>query len=86
MEKTKIKTVTYKHDDYYIDIVEMDDSFESYIYGKDSSLKMLMFGSAKKQSDCIYFDHVTFDDFMEMVESNLNEYIATYNHLMVSFE
>lgn len=66
-----ITTRTYKYDDQYmIDIVIDGKTYEAWLYNKDYGVKDLMFGSPIGQE--------SFSDFMESVEVNAPDYIATY--------
>ena len=86
------KTTTFADGDFRIDIVEKRTEFEAWIYRKSSGIKTLMFGSGKKQT--IYGEAVTitFDMFVDLVESNLPEYkdgydmdINIYNNAMEDY-
>lgn len=81
MEKLNITTTTYKfNDNYYIDIVELDDTFEAWIYNKDVGDKELMFSVAKDQPDAkIGPKHYTKELFIDLVlANNVYRYIADY--------
>lgn len=87
MKKTNQKITRYEHGDYYIDIVENEDSFEAWITGKKYGTSELMYGSLKKQPRCIYGD-TTRPIFLEMVENSLHfdNYIEDYEQDMEDME
>ena len=57
-------------DGWRIDIVVLNDSFQSWIYHKDYGVKTLMFGVDKRNT--------TYKDFCKMVETNFPEYQTDY--------
>lgn len=75
------QTTSYKvsdFSDYIVDIVEMSDEWEAWLYHKDYAVKMFMFGSLKKQE---LFDGPKEYDlkaFIELVDANVNDYIDVY--------
>lgn len=76
--KAPDKTITYKldesgsEDNFAVDIVENNDSYESWLYNTDCGTKVLMFGITK--------DKISHEEFCGMVLDNLlNEnYIGWY--------
>ena len=71
MTKTEMKTTTYRVADWLIDIVDNGKLWESWLYNEKYGIKSYMFGVFKK--DCN-----TIEDYIEMVEWNLLEYINSY--------
>ena len=72
MKSTSIKTTTYTaHDDIVIDVVELSDVYEAWIYRKNIGLKSLMFEVPKEQQ--------SYDEFLEIVEANIDEHITFYD-------
>lgn len=73
MKKLEIKTTTYDADEgFMVDIVEKPVGPEAWLYHEKYGIKYkyLMFGSTWGQN--------TMEDFLKMVEANLEEYIADY--------
>lgn len=70
MKTTGIRTTTYEHGDFLIDIVEMEDSYEAWLCLKNYGTKSLMFGSGKET--------VTADEFLSLIEASLAEYKLDY--------
>lgn len=70
MKLTSIKTTTFAHGEYLIDIVERDDLFEAWLNKDGNGNKEYMFGLSKG-------DH-TLPDFIEIVECRLYQEIPTY--------
>lgn len=64
----QIVTKTYEvGNGFRVEVTSTDNYRESYIYHKDYGIKSLMFGSED-------YEH----SFLEVVESNLDDYIASY--------
>lgn len=59
------RTMTYKHGDYYVDIVTRDNEYEAWIF-TDESPKFYMFGMPQEQQS--YFE------FYEIARENIDEY------------
>ena len=59
---------------YYIDILDDEENYESWITREGYGVSSIMFGCPKQQRDGI----LTFDDFRSMVIDNLPEYIESY--------
>lgn len=73
------RTTTYKvQDEVYIDIVETDDVYEAWIYKKNNGEKMIMFSCSKDQQPR--------NEFLEMVEANVGEYLAEYERGQEAWE
>lgn len=73
MNKVKeLKTTVYEYGNFYIDITNDGELLEAYLYHKDYGVKNLMFGACLEQ--------FSYDEFVEMVESNLEyePYICNY--------
>ena len=56
--------------DFMVDIVEMEDVFEAYLYRNGYGVKSLMFGVDKAQT--------TKEDFISLVSANLHTHIDHY--------
>ena len=67
------KTETFIHDDFFVDIVSTGKDYEAWLYKKDYSLKMLMFGMPEAQQ--------SYNVFLEIVANSLStkEYQEIYN-------
>ena len=62
---------TYFFDHHYIvDIFNVDDTYEAWLYNREYGIKDLMFGMPVEQQ--------SFDEFLEIVEANVPEYIELY--------
>lgn len=73
MVKLNIKTSTYWiNNDFLVDIVETPENYEAFLYSKDYSIKMSMFGCPISQQ--------SYDYFLELVETNLQEHIEAYKN------
>lgn len=49
MEKTNIKTETYQvNEDYLIDVVTLESSYEAWFYHKDYGIKYLIFDCSRE--------------------------------------
>ena len=71
MIATSNRTITYVYDnDYMVDLVATRDSFESWMYNKDYTTKMFLFGVPKDQQS--YFE------FMQLVKKTIPDYIENY--------
>lgn len=70
MKQTDVKLTRYEAGDYWIDIVELPNEFESWITHKNYGVSDLMFGCPKQQQ--------TLDSFIDLVRCNLADYIALY--------
>ena len=73
----EIKTTTYDAGDgWKVDITEMPGKYEAFLYPENCGVKMLMFSWPTEQND----GHWTVERFIDLVEGNLPEYIATYKN------
>lgn len=70
MEKTDIKITRFKDGDWFIDIVETDELYESWLQHKDYGVSSLMFGLMKKD--------VSFACACEAVKANIDNHKAIY--------
>ena len=68
---TSAKFTQFKRDGFLILIVETDDMFEAWIRHASYGVSDLMFGCPKQQS-------FRYDDFVELVFANADEYIDIY--------
>ena len=72
MIATSNRTMTYSHDNYFVDIVTTGSHYEAWIYRDDyfyrgdKGRKRFMFGRPKDQQS--YFD------FMELVTNSIGDY------------
>lgn len=76
--KLERKTTSYKvsdYSDYIVDIVELPDEWEAWLYRKDMAIKMYMFGFAKKDQNNY---PVSREMFIELVDGNVNDHIDDY--------
>lgn len=76
------KTTSYRvsdYSDYIVDIVELSDEWEAWLYHKNFAVKMFMFGSLKKQELICGRREYDLKAFIELVEANVNDYIDDYN-------
>ena len=76
--KLERKTTSYRvsdYSDYIVDIVELSDEWEAWLYHKDYGVKMLMFGFAKKDQNNYPIPQ---EMFLELVDANVNDYIDDY--------
>lgn len=76
MKKSNIKTITFEVNNepgFFVDIVEDKVEYGAWLYHKDYGIKQFMFGSIKNQ-------HPNIDDFIDMVEANLDnqDYVNGY--------
>lgn len=71
MKELQVITKTYDMGDgYRIDIVELAEEYEAWIYEVSNEVKMLMFGCPKSQQ--------TYEEFLSMVEANFPSYQEDY--------
>ena len=73
-ERKDIIVKTYQISDderWFIETVEADEIYDAYIYDINCGIKMYMFGINKKD--------MAYNDFLEIVESNIEDYYETYN-------
>ena len=62
---------TYCFDSHYmVEIFKVDDTYEAWLYNREYGIKDLMFGMPVEQQ--------SFDEFLEIVEANVPEYIELY--------
>ena len=81
LKRTKGEKITrYETGNYYVDIIEKEDIFESWLTGKGYGISEMMFGSAKEQHH-IDGTRYTVDKkaFCDLVEANLPDYILAYS-------
>lgn len=52
MLKTNVYTFCYK-DNWFVEIVEMDDSIETWLYNDEYGIKSLMFSRSKNDVCCV---------------------------------
>ena len=70
-----IKTTTYDAGDgWRVDIIEMPGEYDAFLYKENYGVKSLMFGCPITQNG----EHWTVKRFIDLVEGNLPEYMATY--------
>jgi len=78
LTKSTEKVSRYEVDDFYVDIIDKDDSYEAWLVGKRYGISSMMFGTAKKNQ----FHGVEYTEtkrnFLKTVESNLDFEIAAY--------
>ena len=77
MNETKIKITRFEHNEYYIDIIEMDDEFEAWICEKEYGVSLFALGLPKYQPT-FQESGLTFASFYEFVEEKLEEFIDEY--------
>lgn len=71
MIKINVEHDSFKHNDFIIDVFKNVNGFhEAWIKHEDYGVSMLMFG--------IDANEFTYSDCLEIVESNIEEYIPTY--------
>lgn len=71
MHMTNIKTDTYHlRDTYFVDIVTDDCTYCAYLLNDLYCTKTLMFG--------VELERNTYEEFLELVEKNAEEYIEGY--------
>ena len=61
--------------DYIVDIIELPEEWEAWLYHKDYCVKMLMFGFVKKDQNNYPIPQ---EMFLELVDANVNDYIDEY--------
>lgn len=84
-ELNHLSTKTYSYfkggaDNYLIDIVaDLDeDTYNAYIYSANYAQKLYMFGMPTDQQ--------SYEDFLEIVDANLEEYIEDYWDMIETLE
>lgn len=75
LERTTTSYRVSDYSDYIVDIVELSDEWEAWLYRKDMAIKMYMFGFAKKDQNNY---PVSREMFMELVDASANDYIDDY--------
>lgn len=70
MERTDTKIIRFKHGDFFVDIVELDDMYEAWLRHKNYGISDMMFGDPKEYGDLNWF--------LDLVEANLDEYEEGY--------
>lgn len=78
MKKTETKITRYEAKGYYIDIIENDKMYEAMLTRKGYGVSMYMFGVLK--------DETSIDEFIEVIEKNLDDDIAIYEMDHPSYE
>lgn len=69
MERTNINIIRFEHENFWVDIVELEDCYEAWLQHKDYGISDMMFGLSKETG---------LDYFLEIVEVNLDEYEEDY--------
>ena len=64
MEKTNIKITRFADGDWFVDVVENEETYEAWLQHKDYGISSLMFGMMKKDK--------TFEEFCETAKMNLD--------------
>lgn len=75
MQRTDTKITRYRRGHFFIDIVEMPNEFEAWLTHDCYGVSTLMFGTYKTK---LGTDTETEKEFLELVESNLPEYIDDF--------
>lgn len=72
MTKTNIQITRYRHDDFFVDIIvdKANHHRDAWLTHRDYGVSVLMFGEDVKQH--------THDQFIRLVELNLDGYIKDY--------
>lgn len=70
MKRTDIKITRYKDGEFYIDIVELESTYEAWLSHNSYGISDLMFGVPKTQQ--------SLHEFVELVEINLVDYERYY--------
>lgn len=79
MKMTTIKTDTYHiKDSFFVDIVSDDTTYQAWIYNEQYCIKQMMFGVS-------LFDN-TYEEFLDLVITNIAEYITSYVDDVFDFE
>lgn len=83
MKKSEVEVYRYEHwinglHLYNVDIVNAEDTYESWLSRVDIGISVLLFSVLKH--DCHFWD------FLEIVEKNLNFYIDEYEREYISAE
>ena len=81
MRLTTTSVTRYEDGDYLIDIVEDNELFEAWLSHKDYGISTLMFGVPKRQEGNKI--EMPFEAFRILVETNLDDYKATYEDEIV---
>jgi len=73
-----VKTYTVKKG-FRVDIVTFKDMYEAWLYHKDYGFKTYMFGFPIVQHELDGTPYtISYDEFLEMVENNVNDSISRY--------
>ena len=73
-ERNDITVRTYQISDggnWFIEIIDIDEMYEAYIYNALYGFKMYMFGNMKSDTN--------YEAFLKLVDSNIEEYYEIYN-------
>lgn len=84
IENINITTYEYKNGTM-IEIVEKDDSFEAWIYDENYGVKDLMWGEPIHNTRFGKPYVQTYENFVKLVEENIEEYIEDYYDLANGF-
>lgn len=80
MTKTDIQITRFEDGHYWVDIVDSDECYDSWLTHKNMGIAQHMFGVPKMQSDG---RKTSYDEFCDLVENNLQEeklyYINEYS-------
>lgn len=77
MKKANIATTTYEvGDGFMVDIVELPDTFEAWLYHKQYGVKDLMLSSPKQHRRFGKVYTKPLEDFLKLVEANVEDYIG----------
>lgn len=75
MKQTNDIVTRYEHGDYYVDIIDTSDGqTEAWITRKEYAVSIFMIGTEK--------DRTPREEFLGIVESNLEDYISLYDEEM----
>lgn len=71
------KTITtcQIHDDFFIDVVEVNDTFECWLYHKSVGVKDLMFGLPTTDMDKRKFINLALSQVDEYIDLYIEEYM-----------
>ena len=74
------KIFTFLFGDYRVDMEFKDDSYDAWLYREDYGVKDYMFGCPKEYYNTKQKRAITYtpDDFYEMIEANIDDYIRDY--------
>lgn len=78
LERTTTSYRVSDYSDYIVDIVELSDEWEAWLYHKNFAVKMFMFGSLKKQELICGRKEYDLEAFIKLVDAEVNDYIDDY--------